>query len=133
MVGDWVVAKRDIPLLGIRAGAGYKLLENFIKGSDGDVCLGIDVVPLNSYGDDENNRSYYGYTKYLKVYNLRDHNELGVIVAPVEIGLVSVKFDCTEAALLAIPGFFWVFVAMIFSNYYTERYRGSFLDAFCGT
>jgi hypothetical protein len=152
MVGDWVVAKRDVPSLGIRAGAVYKLLAIFLKGA-GDTTnntgggaegIGVEVVPLERYGDDEqggvNVNLLFGssYTKYLRVYNPRDHNrmknpEQGVLVTPEEIGLVSVKADWTEALYLAVPGFFWVFVAMAFSNYYTDRYGGSFLDAFFRT
>jgi hypothetical protein len=153
MVGDWVVAKRDVPRLGIRAGAVYKLLAIFLKGAGGGgdnstggttgaQGIGVEVVPLERYGDDEQQQQQQlqggSYTKYLRVYNPRDHDKMknpeqGVLVTPEEIGLVSVKADWTEALYLAVPGFFWVFVAMSFSNYYTDRYGGSFLDAFFRT
>lgn len=158
VVGDWIVAKRDVPSLGIRSGAGYKLVAIFLKGSSntgtqeggtgGGAGLGVEVLHLQRYGggDDDDERTPVGtYTKYLRVYNPRDHdgndetngrnNEsaLGVVVTPEEIGLVSVRADWTEALYLAVPGFFWVFVAMSFSNYYTDRYGGSFLDAFFRT
>ena len=136
-VDDWVVAKRDVPSLGIRAGAVYKILSIFLKGTSADATgLGVEVVPLERYGDDNQDQRY---TKYLRVYNPRDHEaiasttEKGVVVTPEEIGLVSVKADWTEALFLAVPGFFWVFVAMAFSNYYTDRYGGNFLDAFFRT
>lgn len=135
MVGDWVVAKRDVPSLGIRAGAVYKLVSIFKKGGNpsNNEGLGVETLLLERYGDDNDNE-YSGYQKYLKVYNPRDHGKTeGVVVTPEEIGLVSVKADWKEAALLAIPGFFWVFVATAFSNYYTDRYGGSFLDAFFRT
>jgi hypothetical protein len=136
-VGDWVVAKRDVPSLGIRAGAGYKLLEIFLKGASTKTQegVGVEVVPLERYGDDEDDGYGSSFTKYLRVYNPRDHPEQdrGVLVTPEEIGLVSVRADWTEAAFLAVPGFFWVFVALAFSNYYTDRYGGSFLDAFFRT
>ena len=134
-VGDWIVAKRDIPSMGIRAGAGYKLQAIFLKGANPE-GLGVEVLPLERYGDDGGNSVSSSYTKYLKVYNPRDHGkstEQGVVVTPEEIGLTSIRADWTEAALLAIPGFFWVFVAMAFSNYYTDRYGGNFLDAFFRT
>ncbi len=154
-VGDWVVAKRDVPSLGIHSGAAYKILSIFLKGAspkplgqESSAGLGVEVIPLESYGDD-NDDIGSSYTKYLRVYNPRDHDkrnnylptsiteieeqQLGVVVTPEEIGLVSVKADWTEALLLAVPGFFWVFVAMAFSNYYTDRYGGSFLDAFFRT
>ena len=156
-VGDWVVARRDVPSLGIRSGAAYKILSIFLKGAspkplgqESSAGLGVEVIPLESYGDD-NNDVGSSYTKYLRVYNPRDHDrrnnylltsiiekedgeeQQGVVVTPEEIGLVSVKADWTEALLLAVPGFFWVFVAMAFSNYYTDRYGGSFFDAFFRT
>lgn len=182
VVGDWIVAKRDVPSLGIRAGAVYKIISVYLKGGNADVNvnvnvnssnsgLGVEVVPLQRYGDDEEKDEYQvyrrsnSYTKYLRVYNPRDHgsdnnsvignhdydydyedsdNENdndgdgdrsndGVVVTPEEIGLVSVKADWTEALYLAVPGFFWVFVAMSFSNYYTDRYGGGFWDAFFRT
>ena len=68
----------------------------------------------------------------MQIYSAKDHSE-PVIVTPEEIGLVTVKAELQEAMLLAIPGFFWVFVASSFSNYYTDRYGGSFFDAFFRT
>lgn len=142
VVGDWIVAKREVASLGIRAGAVYKLISMYLKGSDssGDTGLGVEVIPLEQYGDDsqERFRAYRSYTKYLQIYNPRDHDgnestKEGVLVTPEEIGLVSVKADWTEALYLAVPGFFWVFVASAFSNYYTDRYGGSFWDAFFRT
>jgi len=175
VVGDWIVAKRDVPALGIRAGAVYKLISIYLKGGNANVNvnsnivdsnnnsgLGVEVVPLQRYGDDEEKDEYQAYrrsssyTKYLRVYNPRDHGSNnnvignydyendnnnddddrsndGVVVTPEEIGLVSVKADWTEAMYLAVPGFFWIFVAMSFSNYYTDRYGGSFWDAFFRT
>lgn len=147
-VGDWVVAKRDVPSLGIRAGAAYKILSIFLKGaasaSTSSAGLGVEVIPLETYGEDDERRTSSS-TKYLRVYNPRDHDkkdlfetetkeqEKGVLVTPEEIGLVSVKADWTQALFLAVPGLFWVFVAMAFSNYYTDRYGGSFSDAFFRT
>ena len=212
--GDWIIAKRDVPTLKIRAGASYKLMDIYLKGGgitgigggDGtgvvsnaiinnnnnnddddnelsssssssssssvdksvDVAtknrgLGVEVIPLQRYGDDEENEDYdsyrrsSSYTKYLKIYNPRDHNNDddintiilnsnnnnsggdgggdgdGVIVTPEEIGLVTIKADWTEALYLAIPGFFWIFVASSFSSYYTDRYGGNFWDAFFRT
>ena len=133
-VDDWVVAKRDLPSLGIRSGAAYNIRSIFLKGTvaSESAGLGVETIPLETYGDE----TRVGYTKYLKVYNPRDHDTLeekGVLVTPEEIGLTSVKADWTEALFLAVPGFFWVFVAVAFSNYYTDRYGGSFFDAFFRT
>ncbi|OEU07546.1 hypothetical protein FRACYDRAFT_250969 [Fragilariopsis cylindrus CCMP1102] len=166
--GDWIIAKRDVPTLKIRAGASYKLMDIYLKGGGitgigGGDGLGVEVIPLQRYGDDEENEDYdsyrrsSSYTKYLKIYNPRDHNNddndintiifnsnnnnsgggdgdgEGVIVTPEEIGLVTIKADWTEALYLAIPGFFWIFVASSFSSYYTDRYGGNFWDAFFRT
>eukprot|EP00537_Pseudo-nitzschia_pungens_P006355 CAMPEP_0172377918 /NCGR_PEP_ID=MMETSP1060-20121228/69157_1 /TAXON_ID=37318 /ORGANISM="Pseudo-nitzschia pungens, Strain cf. cingulata" /LENGTH=280 /DNA_ID=CAMNT_0013105629 /DNA_START=180 /DNA_END=1022 /DNA_ORIENTATION=+ len=169
VVGDWIVAKKDVPAQGIRSGAVYKLLSMYLKGASGnEPGLGVEIVPLDKLGDAATTSSgagRSGYTTYLRVWNPRDHGDgdeigngigigigigngesesenddpdedttaKGVVVTPEEIGLVSLKADWTEAALLAVPGFVWVVVAMSFSNYYTDRYGGSFWDAFFRT
>ena len=55
-----------------------------------------------------------------------------VVVSPEEVGITSVRSELNSAAFLAVPGFFWVFVATSFYNIYHERTGGSFVDAFLG-
>ena len=132
-VGDLVVAKVDIPSLQIWRNRGYEITAIYAQGIN--VATGtIEQIPLPSLvaAADHPQVPSTGYTRYLQVYSAKDHSK-PVIVTPEEIGLVTVKAELQDAMLLAIPGFFWVFVASSFSNYYTDRYGGSFLDAFFRT
>ena len=54
------------------------------------------------------------------------------MVSPQEVGLSSVKNELGDAAWLAVPGFFWVFVASSLYHSYHEKTGGSVLDAFWG-
>ena len=136
-VGDVVVAKVEIPSLQIRRDCGYEITAIYAQGIN--VTTGkVEQIPLptlaavNNNSGNNTNVPSTGYTRYMQIYSAKDHSE-PVIVTPEEIGLVTVKAELQEAMLLAIPGFFWVFVASSFSNYYTDRYGGSFFDAFFRT
>ena len=132
------VAKVEIPSLQIRRDCGYEITAIYAQGIN--VATGkVEQIPLptlaavnNNNSDNNTNVPSTGYTRYMQIYSAKDHSE-PVIVTPEEIGLVTVKAELQEAMLLAIPGFFWVFVASSFSNYYTDRYGGSFFDAFFRT
>ena len=69
-----------------------------------------------------------GSTRYIQLLTNPETNAI-VVVTPEEIGLVTLKTELFSGIWLAIPGFFWVFVAWNFTNYYTERYGGNFFDA----
>lgn len=139
-VGDMIVAKTDVPSLRIWCGSGYEIMAMYTKGVNKDTGL-VEKIPLEMFGggggtnmNDNTQRRMGGYTKYLEVYNPRHHQERGpVVVSPEEIGLATLKSELNEAVLLAIPGFFWVFVASAFANTYTDRYGGDFWDAFFRT
>jgi hypothetical protein len=137
-VGDMIVAKTDIPSLRIWCGSGYEITAMYLKGVNTETGL-VETIPLQTFStttvETKSTKTISsGYTKYLEVYNPRHHQKGGpVIVSPEEIGLVTLKSELEEAMLLAIPGFFWVFVAAAFANTYTDRYGGDFWDAFFRT
>mmetsp|Transcript_23677 Transcript_23677/g.30339 ORF Transcript_23677/g.30339 Transcript_23677/m.30339 type:complete len:89 (+) Transcript_23677:1-267(+) len=68
---------------------------------------------------------------YISLFSPVHHTE-PVVVSPEEVGLTTVRSELGNAALLAVPGFFWIFVASTFYNIYHERTGGSFSDAFWG-
>jgi hypothetical protein len=123
------------------SGAGEdEITAMYLKGVNTDTGL-VETIPLQTFSTTtaetktiKTKTISSGYTKYLEVYNPRHHRKGGpVIVSPEEIGLVTLKSELEEAMLLAIPGFFWVFVAAAFANTYTDRYGGDFWDAFFRT
>lgn len=123
--GDTVVCKRSLPDLGIYADASYEVMSIYTQDFDG-----VQVVkqPLESLDD------AYGAQNqevYMTLFSPIHHEE-AVVVTPEEVGLVSIREELGNAAWLAIPGFFWVFVAASFYNTYHERTGGSFGDAFWG-
>jgi uroporphyrinogen-III synthase len=125
-VGDVVVAKVDVPSLRIWSGSGYEITAMYFKGANPDTGM-VEQIPVTKFNDEI---AKLGYKKYLEVYNPRDHRENGpMIVSPEEMGLVTLKSELKEAMLLAIPGFFWVFVAAAFVNWYSSQYGGNFWDA----
>ena len=125
-VGDVVVAKMDVPSLSIWRGSGYQITGMYYKGANPETGM-PEEIPLSKFN--EESAAKRGYQKYLEIYNPRDHRDGPVIVSPEEIGLVTLKSELKEAMLLAIPGFFWVFVAAAFVNWYSSQYGGSFWDA----
>jgi hypothetical protein len=131
-VGDIIVAKIDSPSLRIWKGSGYEITKIYFKGVNPNTGL-VEEVTLKYFSDTTAIRPS-NYKQYLEVYNPRDHREYGpVIVSPEEIGLVTVRSEIMEAMLLAIPGFFWVFVAAAFASSYNEQYGGNFWNAFFRT
>jgi hypothetical protein len=127
-VGDIVVAKYEIPSLNIWTDFGYEITGLYAQGLSTETGQ-LEKIPLRTLAD---NIPKSGYTRYMQVFS-PNHHKQPVVVTPEEIGLVTLKAELKEAMLLAIPGFFWVFVASSFSNYYTEKYGGSFFDAFFRT
>jgi len=124
--GDTVVCKQEVPSLGIYENASYELKSIYAQYFDKET-QSIIKEPLDSLDD----RIPPGSEKYIILFSPSYHKE-PVIVSPEEVGLSSVRNELGSAALLAVPGFFWVFVASSFYNIYHERTGGSFLDAFLG-
>lgn len=126
--GDTVVAKRDIPSLGIFENASYELAsvyaQRFLVETQQMEKLALasldEAVPA-------------GYDRYVTLYSAKYHDGKGpVVVTPEEAGLVTVRKEIVAALWLALPGFFWIFVALSFANYYHARTGGNFFDAFWG-
>ena len=80
-----------------------------------------------------------GYQLYITLYSqmYHDNDKFGgraVITTPEEVGLVSMKDEVVDSVLVALPILsFWVGTCLTFSNWYTEKYGGSFMDAFFRT
>jgi hypothetical protein len=125
-VGDMVVCKISNPDLGIYENTSYELKSIYAQSFDDDTQ---SIVKLQLSG--LNDPIPTGSTLYVTLFSPNMHKE-AVVVSPQEVGLSSVKNELGDAAWLAVPGFFWVFVAASFFNTYHERTGGSFLDAFWG-
>ena len=125
-VGDMVVCKISNPDLGIYESTSYELKSIYAQSFDEDT-QSIVKAQLNGLNDP----MPQGSTLYVALFSPSVHTE-AVVVTPQEVGLSSVKTELGDAAWLAVPGFFWVFVCLSFANTYHERTGGSFLDAFWG-
>ena len=125
-VGDMVVCKLPNPNLGIYESVSYELRSIYVQSFDGET-QSIIRSPLNALSDPIPN----GSTMYVTLFSPNIHKE-AVVVSPDEVGLSSVRNELGSAAWLALPGFFWVFVATRFYNVYYERTGGNVLDAFWG-
>ena len=125
-VGDMVVCKLSNPDLGIYENTSYEL-QSIYAQSFNDETQSIVKLPLNELNDPIPT----GSTLYVTLFSPSVHNE-AVVVSPQEVGLSSVRNELSNAAWLAVPGFFWVFIGFSFYNTYHERTGGSFMDAFWG-
>lgn len=124
--GDTVVSKREIPNLGIHENKGYELVSVYAQ-TFRESTQSVERLPLRNLESEVPK----GYDRYVTLYNPVYHEE-PVVVTPEEVGIVSVRDELVSSAWLAVPGFFWVFVAFSFYNTYHERTGGSFFDAFWG-
>ena len=124
--GDTVFCKKDIQPMGIYEGKAYELQAIYAQAFQ-ESTQTVDKIALGSLDTE----IPPGYDRYITLYNPMYQDE-PVVVTPDEVGLVSVRSELVNSMWLAIPGFFWVFVASSFYNIYHERTGGSFLDAFLG-
>jgi len=143
-----VVAKYDLPNLGIYADQMYELQSVYLQGKKSTLSSGgegignsggiIEKVPLPSLELD-NRQVPSGYTLYITLYSPLYHDSAyhggrGVIVTPEEVGLVRMKDEIADSILVALPVLsIWVGTSMTFVNIYQQKYGGNFLDAFLGT
>mmetsp|Transcript_101 Transcript_101/g.118 ORF Transcript_101/g.118 Transcript_101/m.118 type:complete len:234 (-) Transcript_101:381-1082(-) len=126
-VGDTVVCKRSLSNLGIVENSSYEVMSIYTQYFDEETQQ-IVKQPLRSLDDE----SITTQNKvYMTLFSPEYHSE-AVIVTPEEVGLVTVREELGNAAWLAVPGFFWVFLAASFYNTYHERTGGSLGDAFLG-
>ena len=142
--GDTVFCKRSLPHLGIYENSPYELTSIYLQYFD-DETQRIVKLPLRSM-DDRDGDDVVSATRgmavnavslYVTLYSPRHHpGERGtgdaVVVAPEEVGVTSVLDEWGSAAWLAVPGLFWVYVALSFYGTYHDRTGGGFGDAFWG-
>jgi len=126
--GDTVVCKCAVATLNIVENASYEVDSIYAQYFD-DETQTVVKQPLPSLDAPIPPKSDRFVTLYSPVYH---KDGAPVVVSPEEVGLSSVRSELNSAAWLAIPGFFWVFVASSFYNIYHERTGGSFVDAFWG-
>ena len=87
---------------------------------------------LNSLDNNDSSSSEQSKV-YMTLYNPQYHTDGSpVVVTPEEVGLITIREEIGNAAWLAVPGFFWIFVCASFFNTYHERTGGSFGDAMMG-
>ena len=107
IVGDLVIAGTDNDALKIRQSQSYVLRRIYWQGVDdtGSVRQ-VDAEAL----DDPCPAA--GYEQYLSLYSPRFHRESGPVVARLdEARPTRLREEIAEAAVLGIPGLFWVFVS----------------------
>lgn len=128
-MGDTVVCKRSLPDQGIYENASYEITSIYIQTFDEETQQVVkqQMGTLNDAISAQNQNERV----YITLFSPQYHSE-AVVVTPEEVGLVSVKEEMGNAAWLALPGFFWVFLAASFFNTYHERTGGSFGDALLG-
>jgi len=142
---ELVIAKYDLPKLGIYGDQMYELQSVYLQGrSSASSGVGsnpsgkiIEKVPLPLL-DLENRKVPPGFTLYITLYSPmyhdnENHGGRGVIVTPGEVGLIRMKDEIADSILVALPVLsLWVGLSMTFANIYHQRYGGNLLDAFLG-
>ena len=141
-VGDVIIAKNGVEELGIVQNEGYEIVAMYDQGFNAETNqiekLPIEYIDTTSKNTESNDSSEFvssksGYTRYIQLAISKDggtdNDNNTVIVTPEEIGLITLKKEMFNALWLAIPGLFWVYVAISFANNYNERYGGNFFDA----
>jgi len=127
-----VIAKADIPSLGIWMDHGYELqsiyLQNYNTETNSVEKIMLDNLEVGKQQKQERN-------KYIQLYSPVYHKDSGpVIVTPEEVGLVSLRDEVFDSVLTALPVLaVWMTLIHTFASDYTQRYGGTFSDAFWGT
>ena len=117
-----------IPSLGIFENTSYEVVSIYAQ-SFNEETQQVEKQLMDRIDEDANLPS--NSQLYITLFSPVHHKE-PVVVSPEEVGLTTVRSELGNAAWLAIPGFFWIFVASTFYNIYHERTGGSFSDAFWG-
>lgn len=130
---------------GIFADQTYQLQSIYAQGTnqsteikDGESNNGVIEKIEQPYLDlsDSNSNIPGGYTLYITLYSQMYHDNAkfggkAVITTPEEVGLVSMKDEVLDSVLVALPILsFWLGTCFTFSNWYTSKYGGNFMDAF---
>ena len=114
--GDIVIAGADVPDLGVVQSQSYELRRVYFQGLSvlNGTIERVDVEAVDSPPPDE----CEGYERYIEIFSPRYHEESGpVVVRPDEVRLVALRDEVTDSLWLAIPGLFWVYVAISFFQY----------------
>ena len=108
IVGDLVIAGTDNEKLKIRQSQSYVLRRIYWQGVD-DATGSVRQVDAEALDDP---CPAAGYEQYLSLYSPRFHRESGPVVARLdECRPTRLREEIAEAAVLGIPGLFWVFVS----------------------
>mmetsp|Transcript_2378 Transcript_2378/g.3664 ORF Transcript_2378/g.3664 Transcript_2378/m.3664 type:complete len:243 (-) Transcript_2378:43-771(-) len=152
-----VVAKYDLPQLGIFADQTYELQSIYMQGlrqgqgttsDDGEsenrgnsngLIEKIDLPELDLSHPNGFANIPPGYDLFITLYSEMYHGNdafgrKAVVTTPQEVGLVSMKDEVFDSVLVALPILsFWLGTCFTFSNWYHTKYGGGFLDAFFRT
>ena len=110
IVGDLVIAGTDNEKLKIRQSQSYVLRRIYWQGVD-DATGSVRQVDTEAL-DDPCPAGCVGYEQYLSLYSPRFHRETGPVVARLDECLPTrLREEIAEAAVLGVPGLFWVFVS----------------------
>lgn len=125
-----VVAKYDLPELGIFADQTYELKSVYFQGLN-EASGQVEKTSLSKL-DLTGLTPPSGYELYITLYSPMYH-EKPVIVTPSEVGLISMKDEVLDSIIVAIPILsFWLGTCFIFASKYNQKYGGNFVDAFFG-
>lgn len=128
--GDTIVCKNSVPSLSIYENASYEVVAIYAQ-SFNEETQQVEKTMMNCIDEDSSANLPSKSQLYVSLFS-PVHHEKPVIVSPEEVGLATVRSELGNAVWLAIPGFFWIFLASSFYNIYHERTGGSFSDAFWG-
>lgn len=128
--GDTIVCKRSVPSLSIYENTSYEVVSIYAQ-SFNEETQQVEKQMLDCIDEESSANLPSKSQLYISLFSPVHHKE-PVVVSPEEVGLATVRSELGNAALLAVPGFFWIFVASTFYNIYHERTGGSFSDAFWG-
>ena len=114
--GDIVIAGADEAGTGGVQTQSYELRRVYFQGvsAASGTIERVEVESLASPPPD----GCEGYERYIELFSPRYHAESGpVVVRPDEARLVALRDEVTDSLWLAIPGLFWVYVAVSFFQY----------------
>jgi hypothetical protein len=113
-VGARIIARADVLEYGIVRAQSYELQRVYYQGVVGSNVTRVDVESLESPLP----AGCAGFTKYIVLFNPNYHRDTGpVIVRPDEVLMVPLWDEIKDSAWLALPGFFWVWLAYSFYQY----------------
>ena len=115
VTGDLIIAGTDNDALQIVQSQSYVLRRIYWQGTD--ESGGVRRVDAEAL-DDPCPAGCAGYEQYLSLYSPRYHRETGPIVARLaECRPTRLREEIAEAAVLGIPGLFWVWVCAQLIDY----------------